>query len=892
MTVSSPPTKTALEIILEWSADRPAWQRDALRRIVQAKTLSEADIAELILLCKWGRTDKPSPSDPIPKPLDASHLPANPGAGASVALTAVKDVVAVNNLAPGQELSFAPTGITGVYGYNGAGKSGYARILKRVCRARHSESILPNVYDSPPTTPASATFCYSVGGTPQTPDLWTDKTGADPHPHPVLSAISVFDADCAAVHLKGKNEVAFRPFGLDIPDELGRACRGVKASLDAEKKQLEASRNTIFNAPPWKPTTVAGRLLSKLTYATSIAAVEKLATLTEQEQARLARLTEDLSKSPLKAAAEQKLLADRIKRLADALATIAAATTDATFDCLRTLQQDAAAKRSAAHLAAEGLFAADSLPDVGGEVWRTLWEAARRYSTDVAYPAAPFPPAAPDTLCVLCHQPLSAEAIERMRRFETFIRDDTEQQAQEAENKFTTAAQALSALAIRLLPVADSLKEVGLQDKAMVRAICRALASARLRRLATFRRLNGDDTRVIPAAVLFPTAALSKLEADIRTYAADLMKAAAAGERKALEAECQELADRATVATHIDAVKAEIGRLQTIRFLDNCIVETATNAITTLGNKIADQVLTPRLRDRFADELIGLVGANVRVEMVRVGGQYGSPQYQVRLLARPDAKVAEVLSEGEQTCVAIAAFLAELATAPHHSALVFDDPITSLDHKWRHKVAERLAAEASTRQVIVFTHDLIFLNDIVDAAERKRMVCDTRHIRRSVSTIGMVNADLPWDGMKIAARVDALEKRARALVSVHATEDEEGYKREAGYFYDDLRAAWERALEEVAFAHVLMRHRDYINAKELMRVSAVTPEVCRTWSDNFGKCCDLIAGHDGSRGRARAMPEPGELLRDVKALDAWVRDLRVRQKAIQDAGSQPANAAA
>jgi ABC-type cobalamin/Fe3+-siderophores transport system ATPase subunit len=53
------------------------------------------------------------------------------GAGASVSLSAIKDVRAVNNLAPEQTLSFAPNGVTIVYGDNGAGKSGYARILKR-----------------------------------------------------------------------------------------------------------------------------------------------------------------------------------------------------------------------------------------------------------------------------------------------------------------------------------------------------------------------------------------------------------------------------------------------------------------------------------------------------------------------------------------------------------------------------------------------------------------------------------------------------------------------------------------------------------------------------------------------------------------------------------------
>src|SRR5207247_1965538 len=74
--------------------------------------------------------------------------------------------------------------------------------------------------------------------------------------------------------------------------------------------------------------------------------------------------------------------------------------------------------------------------------------------------------------------------------------------------------------------------------------------------------------------------------------------------------------------------------------------------------------------------------------------------------------------DGEKTCVALAAFLTELATATHRSALVFDDPVTSLDHRWRPQVARRLVEEATSRQIIVFTHDLIFVNDLVDLAER------------------------------------------------------------------------------------------------------------------------------------------------------------------------------
>ena len=718
--------KTVLEIILEWSADRPDWQRDALRRIVQAQKLTETDLPELVALCKRGHTPTPSPTEPEAKPLLAAHLPANPGAGASVSLTAIQDVAAVNNLAPAQNLTFAPNGITVVFGDNAAGKSGYARILKRACRARHSEAILSNVYGEPATTAASGTFCYTVGGASQPPEAWKDSGSSQPQPHPVLSAISVFDADCAAVHLKTKNEVAFRPFGLDVPDELADACKRVKAVLDAEKQQLERARNAVFSTPPWTPSTAVGRSLAVLTHSSDVGKLETLATLTEHEEARLIRLTEDLSKNPATAAAEQRLKAERIERLGDTLTTITTRTGEAAFERLLALHQNASAKRAAARLAAQDLFAADSLPQIGGEVWRNLWEAARRYSTEIVYPDAPFPPDGTDKLCVLCQQPLSAEAVGRMKRFESFIRDDTERQAQEAETKLDTATRTLTELTIKLHPVAESVQEIELHDRTLACAIRRALASARARRYAAQQQMAGNDKAVIPDAEPFPIAQISALEADTRKYAADLQNAASGDERKVLQAERQELADRVTLRTHLSTIQAEIARLQSIRFLDQCLADTTTNTITTLGNRIADQVLTPRLRDQFANEIIDLAGRSIRVEMVRAGGQYGSPQYQVRLLAAPSTNVTGILSEGEQTCVAIGAFLAELATASHRSALVFDDPIRSLDHKWRDRVAQRLVAEAAVRQVIVFTHDLIFLNDIDVAAEHAGLACETR----------------------------------------------------------------------------------------------------------------------------------------------------------------------
>ena len=235
--------------------------RDALRRIIANGRLTDADIGELVDLCKQGKGAPVGALKAVP--LEKAHLPANPGQTAAVSLLSIADVTGVNNLAAGQALGFEPNGITIIYGDNGAGKSGYARILKRACRARHAGKIEPNVYADQPPKRVGANIAYGVGGVPQPVEQW--QNGANPHA--TLSAVSVFDSDCASVHIREKNEVAFRPFGLDVPDELAAACQAVKDALAAEQKQLEKARNPIFAAPTWKSTTAVGKALAALNEA-------------------------------------------------------------------------------------------------------------------------------------------------------------------------------------------------------------------------------------------------------------------------------------------------------------------------------------------------------------------------------------------------------------------------------------------------------------------------------------------------------------------------------------------------------------------------------------------------------------------------------------------------
>ncbi len=56
--------------------------------------------------------------------------------------------------------------------------------------------------------------------------------------------------------------------------------------------------------------------------------------------------------------------------------------------------------------------------------WEILYNAAKRYSEEVAYPGEPFPKTT-DALCVLCQQPLGLDAIARFQRFKKYMEDAT-----------------------------------------------------------------------------------------------------------------------------------------------------------------------------------------------------------------------------------------------------------------------------------------------------------------------------------------------------------------------------------------------------------------------------------------------------------------------------------
>lgn len=83
---------------------------------------------------------------------------------------------------------------------------------------------------------------------------------------------------------------------------------------------------------------------------------------------------------------------------------------------------------------------------IGSDVWRELWEAARNYSTWVAYKEIEYPNISDGSRCVLCHQTLSEEAKERLVSFENFVKGEMEKAALDAAKEYDAVTQAIEVL--------------------------------------------------------------------------------------------------------------------------------------------------------------------------------------------------------------------------------------------------------------------------------------------------------------------------------------------------------------------------------------------------------------------------------------------------------------
>lgn len=858
----------ALAEILNWSSDLPGWQRDALRRLCSQTKLEPVDITALVAVCKG---DIPA------APMDASHIRDPTASHAVVSLGALHGLSNVNALAPGERLSFGKTGLTVIYGDNGAGKSGYARVLKQLCRARSpkGDAILPNIYAGAGGVP-TASVDFFVGGQKRNA-TWHQGQAVDP----MLSAVSVFDSRTANVHVENTNDLAYTPLPLRTLAGLAQACQDVKAELSAEIRKLQQQTPVVLANPDCKPDTAVGKVIANLSGKTKPDAIEKLAGLNAQEDERLQTLLADLAGDPARTVRQLQAQERRINAVIEQIGKLTAAASEQNRTVLREAHERLATARAAALAASDDLFAAEPLPDIGSDIWRALWEAARTYSREAAYPEKPFPVTARDAHCVLCQQPLGEDAANRLSSFEAFVQDESKRREEEAAVAYDDLLEELSShrFPMKELPSFVALIRDDMGHDQLAKTLQRQIVQLSWRLRAVFRTHAREVLHALPPDPISAPEELCDVLGGIATRIEGLESDVGSPQRAALLIERDGLADRKWLGIVQDDVLAQVERCKSIEALEKAIKDTTTNKITTQSARIAQALVTNRLRGRFAIEVDKLGVAGLAIELQQAKTSAGVPFFQVRLINKPSEPVGKVLSEGEHRCVALAAFLAELSTIDAQSAIVFDDPVSSLDHLHRDRVAARLAEAGETRQVIVFTHDMAFLLLLEEACrankERGATPVAYRLISRGADNSGFCHQDPPASVMPLEKVIDGMKAHLANVRIHHERGDQAKWLREVTSFQDQLRTCWERAVENVV-GPVIRRLSRKVDTTGLIKLTILTDADCITMREAFSRCSALLHSQPGEINPL--LPSASVIESEIGALANWIADILARQE--------------
>ena len=780
----------------------------------------------------------------------------------SIAICSVGDLQGVNALLGGQTLQFSPTGMTIVYGDNGSGKSGYARLLKQIVGARHHEDILPNVFINKRCS-QSAQINYRCGGTDQAA-TWS-RTFNDT----TFGRVHFYDEACGNDYLQNETELSYRPSVLSLLDRLVELIDQVSNEIGKRIAVEEAKQFSLPNVPDG---TSAAKFLSKLSDRTDPHSLDQLLDAHQdldnelqehrQEEARLRATDPTKEKTRLLAVAKDA------EALAAHLESIENTISPAAANRILALKQTAMELRASADEVSSNSFANEPLPGVGSQTWRAMWEAAERYAQAEAYPDRDFPATEDDDVCVLCQQPLAQDAQARLRRFHSYVHDSVQQQAKKAERTYSAAVEQLKTFEVttpEILSWLDHFVDNDVLSKNILIAALDIAARAKERILERLQSNTDEgwiDLAVVDTSTMRSFVTAKRNEAtgiDVDTFRKKL--ASVIKKRQ----ECEGLQKLRVVKKEI---VNEIERLKRVSLLDSKKREASTTPVTRQSSTLAKNYVTKTVSEHFLYE-----ANNLRLEHVVLSdpkGVKGAIRQIPALKGTSDASTMQVLSEGEQTAAGLAGFLTEVYFDESKSAVVFDDPMSSLDHQRRSNAAARIVELAQDRQVIVFTHDLIFLAELVGRASNSGVAVLEQTIQRNNSKQpGMILSEFPWKAKNVKQRIGDLREYLARIRKQQGAISVDEYETMTSDWAGRLSETWERMIRSEVIYRIVDRSTTEVRPKLVRILAQITEDDYQKFDKSYSVASTWVRRHDKSEEYNYVAPEPEDMERQLTILTEW-----------------------
>ena len=849
----------------QWANKLPYWEQAALDKIVTGVQLTESVYDELLhyLLedADLAASTRPRPELQVPHTATTGFQ-----SSTGVQLTKISNLQDVNALVPGQTLTFGQA-LTAIFGANGSGKSGYARVLGCASFTRGDKEVLPDV-----TQPSGINTIPSV-------DIEISDGISTTIIHyqvgdqcPELALFYTFDSTSVRVHLTGSNTFSFSPTGLFYLTQLADVTDKVRERLRARIEECAQPHDfgVLFQGK-----SAVTELISNLGHETDLEELRQMAALTSEEKNRIGEL--DIEIAELKA----KDITTQIRKLEQTLTDLEIipehlrkvenGLSDGTMSNIQKAVGVYLERKSAAQRGSVDQFKSEHFTQTGSEVWHRFIEVAKALAEAEQTPDKPYPQ--PGDRCLLCQQPLSTEAHELLLRLWAFLEGEAQANLAKAQRILKMKHSELDAIDLNFFDEQSvPYRHIQEHDLALLRQVMTFVEAYRQRCEFALKVIKDHAIETIPE---MPESVISNIEELISALKKDrgeLQKEKPAQKIVELSQQLLTLQHREMLGQYFPKIEEYVRNQIWAQKAAN--IGGNTRHITNKYKQLFEQLVTDRYIQLFEQTLKDLKRP-LRVK-VQTTGRKGETYKQIVLETGNSTPVAgatpeNVLSEGEKRAVAMADFLTEVALDTSSSGIILDDPVTSLDLEWREMIASILANEAKRRQVIIFTHDLPFLYFLKKHAEQEPVEIVTHWIKRGDNDdkpghVFLNNSPaLEREYRKATKARDIYQKAKDASAAEQETLLQEGF--------GALRTTYEAFIIFDLFGGVVMRFDERVSFGRLKDIVWDKPI-----ADEVITRCEFLSryieGHLHSDAFAAAKPTCETLMSEIESFESLKKKLK------------------
>ena len=818
MTSTTNKKKEIIDFLWDW-ADNRDWAKLLVHKVVITEnSLLESDRKEIFdyFLQEIGLI-KDLPPLKITKPNYTQT-------SKKIELSMLSEVKGVNKLAKEQSITFAPN-LTIIYGENGTGKTGYGRILKALGFSYDTNNtILSNIFET--TESQSAKIDFKADGKHET-FVWTGKNR-----HDDLANISVFNNNCVQISLNNNRELIVSPMGFHLFNL-------ISSELVALENLLQNKKNEYTVQIPWLENlnlnTPQHIFISKLSKDSTDQKLVELSTFGDKQAKELLAKESDLFKL------NKALLQNEIQSLnsqKSELNVIIGKVEEAkkalnadVWSQLININQSISELEKKAQKSISNIASSKGIEFYETKEFKAFLSSAEAYIKKIDKKNYPEE----EDVCIYCRQPLEVDAKELLKNYRMLLNDKTEEDLA----KFKKYKQDLIN-SVNNIDTALRLSHPSFGSDTGDNPIQPEELQAYNRKLEKLKRMFIDD-KISDGLVFdfkyddfitFISNKITQLQ-DSLTQKNELITNIETEEIE-LKKVIYELKDRKYLSAKIDEIRKVINNHKTLSIL--YANPFSTKSISRKTSQAREELVSQNFNNIFQEELRALRKSEISIEL-SFGTDKGNTKISQKI---SNHQLLEILSEGEQKTIALAEFLTELQLDNIKAPVVFDDPVNSLDHKIIDSFAKRVMHLSEQRQVVIFTHSVLFFNSLFYLKEQqsfKHLSYKFYNSLKEYDFMGVIT-EAEEEKNKVNQRI----KKINALINNKSKDRSEAEVAKEGF--GELRSAIELCIEHEIFNGTIQRYQKHISLGRFIQVNAKGLDKYKTsLNDIYELCCGFINAH-------------------------------------------------